>query len=70
MGQQITYVMTMIHWSPCKSRIKKKRTMIVFGLFLDKFERIANLRSTLASELCYTGHDNPRVSAFYMNRQR
>ena len=32
----------------------KKQIMVGFGLFLGKIERIANSRSELASELCYT----------------
>ena len=31
--------------------------MVGFGLFFGKFERIANSKSELVSELCYTGQD-------------
>ena len=34
---------------------RKKRIMVGFGLFLDKFERMLISKSKLASESCYSG---------------
>ena len=36
---------------------RNKRIMVCFGLFSGEFERIANLKSELASELGYTGYE-------------
>ena len=44
----------MIRLSPRESRIEKKQTMVRFRLFLGNFERIANSKNEVASELYVT----------------
>ena len=59
---------TALHDSLMSSRIanRKKRIIVGFELFFDKFEQIANLKSELASESCYTVLQQAKVKSIEM----